>query len=407
MIENLDSELKKVDAEAIIIIGDSTSGNPSLAYVCGVTVPRGGVFIKKIGKKPLLVVGDLDTANAQRGLIKNVYPSSKYNLQNLFQEYGLKEAYIILYDQILKELGGAKSIVLAGKVEAGQAIDISRRMEERGYNIVTEPDLVNRVRRTKSPREIKLIGDIAVKTEEVVRSTLSMLRECSITGDTLQNPNKANEALTVGDVKHFINLRLAERNLIAVFDTIFAPGPDGADPHNHGTPERKITLGTPIVFDIFPQDVESGYCFDTTRTFTIGQASEEVKQMYEDVLAAQQTALDQIKAGASGKTIATSVCKILTERGHKTPLYYMDNPGMPMEEGFIHGLGHGVGLTIGEPPSLSLFREDDSLQVGDVVTVEPGVYYPEKWGIRIEDTVTVQKNGLRNFSTLEKTLELR
>jgi Xaa-Pro aminopeptidase len=406
MIEDLDSELEKVDSEAIIIIGDSTSGNPSLAYVCGVTVPRGGAYIKKIGKDPILVVGDLDAPSAQRGLVKNVYPTSKYNLSKLSQEHGLKVAYIMIYDQIIKELGGAKSVVLAGKVEAGQALDISRRMEKIGYKIAAEPDLVDQVRRTKSPREIDLINAIARKTEEVVLATLTMLRECAITGDTLQNPNKSSTPLTVGDVKDFINLRLAERNLIAVFDTIFAPGPDGADPHNHGTSIRKVTTGTPIVFDIFPQDVKSGYCFDTTRTFTIGRATDEMRKMYEDVLMAQEAALDQIMAGANGKTISVSVCDILAKRGHKTPLFYMENPGMPMEEGYIHGLGHGVGLTIGEPPYLSLLREENYLKVGDVVTVEPGVYYPEKWGIRIEDTVTVQQSGLRNFSTLEKTLEL-
>ncbi|MFW9853547.1 MAG: M24 family metallopeptidase [Candidatus Thorarchaeota archaeon] len=406
MIEDLDSELEKVDSEAIIIIGDSTSGNPSLGYVCGVTVPRGGVYIKKIGEEPVLVVGDLDTANAQRGLVRKVYPTSKYNLSKLAQENGLKEAYIIIYDQILGELGGAKGLVLAGKIEAGQAIDISRRMEKRGYKIRAEPDLVDNVRRTKSSRELDIIREVARRTEDVVRTTLSMLRECSIKGDTLQNPFESGKDLTVGKVKQFINLRLAEKNLIAVFDTIFAPGPDGADPHNHGTSERKLTTGTPIVFDIFPRDVESGYCFDTTRTFTIGKASMEVKKMYEDVLEAQKAALEQIMANANGKKISTSVCNILTKRGHKTPLYYMENPGMPMEEGFIHGLGHGVGLTIGEPPYLSLLREEEVLKVGDVVTVEPGVYYPNKWGIRIEDTVAVQNKGLWNFSTLEKNLEL-
>ncbi|MFX0210265.1 MAG: M24 family metallopeptidase, partial [Candidatus Hodarchaeota archaeon] len=179
-----------------------------------------------------------------------------------------------------------------------------------------------------------------------------------------------------------------------------------ADPHNHGTAERKIKAGVPIVFDIFPRDISTGYCFDTTRTFVLGNAPKEVKAMFEDVAMAQQTALDQITAGADGQVISKRVCKILEARNHKTPIYYMEHPGMAMEEGFIHGLGHGVGLTIGEMPSLSLMKKC-VLAEGDVVTVEPGVYYPGKWGIRIEDTVAVQKTGHRNFSTLEKSLELK
>lgn len=403
MIDDLDAELGKVNAEAILITGMSTTGNPSLAYVCGCNIPRGGVYIKKTGEDALLIVGDLDVGSAKKGLVKNVQSSSSYNYFQLIKEHGIDEARIQMYDKVLKELGVQKTITLSGMLEAGQAIDITRRLEQHGYEVLAEPDLIERVRRTKSSHELDLISEVARKTESVVRKTLEMLRNCPVSGDTIQYNQTV---LTVADVKAFINRNLAEENLLAVLDTIFAPGPDGADPHNHGTPERKIKTGIPIVFDIFPQDISSGYCFDTTRTFVLGNAPQEIKTMYEDVAVAQQTALDQITAGADGQVISKRVCEILEARNHKTPLYYMKHPGMAMEEGFIHGLGHGVGLTIGEMPYLSLMRKTVLVE-GDVVTVEPGVYYPGKWGIRIEDTVTVQKMGLRNFSTLEKSLELK
>ncbi|UCG04560.1 MAG: aminopeptidase P family protein [Candidatus Heimdallarchaeota archaeon] len=403
MIEDLDTELDKVNVEAIIITGQSTSGNPSLTYVCGCNIPRGGLYIKKAGEDPLLIVGDLDIGSAKKGLVKNVLSSSHYNYLQLIQDHGIDEARIRMYDKVLKELGVEKKIILSGMIEAGQAIDITRRLEQQGYEVLAEPDLIERVRRTKSSHELDLIADVANKTEVVVRKTLEMLRNSSVSGDTVQYKQTS---LTVSDVKAFINRKLVETNLLAVHDTIFAPGPDGADPHNHGTPERKIKTGIPIVFDIFPQDISSGYCFDTTRTFVIGNASKEIKTMYEDVAVAQQTALDQITAGTDGQVISKSVCEILEKRNHKTPLYYMKHPGMAMEEGFIHGLGHGVGLTIGEMPYLSFTRKS-ILAEGDVVTVEPGVYYPGKWGIRIEDTVAVEKTGHRNFSTLEKSLELK
>jgi Xaa-Pro aminopeptidase len=404
VIEDLDTELDKINAEAIIITGDSTFGNPSLAYVCGCNVPRGGLFVKKLGIDPILVVGDLDIGSAKKGQVKNVQPYSQYKYSQLIGKHGEKEGRILLYDKILKDLA-VKTVALSGRIEAGLAIDITRRLEQKGYHVLAEPELVDRVRRTKSSHELELIAQVAGKTESVVRKTLELLRNCTISGEIIQYDHKP---LTVAVTKTFINRYLAEENLSAVFDTIFAPGIDGADPHNHGTPERKIKTGIPIIFDIFPQDVHTGYCFDTTRTFVIGKAPQEVEIMYEDVLIAQEDALSQIKAGADGQEISQRVCDILEERNHKTPVYYMKHSGMPMEEGFIHGLGHGVGLTIGEPPLLSLMRKTE-LEVGDVVTVEPGVYYPYSefpFGIRIEDTVAVQKNDLRNFSTLEKSLEL-
>ncbi len=401
MIEDLDIELKDIKAEAVLIIGSSTDGNPSLQYVCGVMIPRGGVYIKKVSMEPILIVGDIDTANAEKGLVKNVYPFSKYNYYQLQKEYG-KDGASKMYSNILKELGVSKRIVLAGMVEAGQAIDLSRHLEGDGFEVIADGELVERVRRTKSPHEIELIADVARRTEDVVLKTWEMLQNTTVTGDTLQ-VNK--RPMKVKDVKMFINARLAEHELIASIDTVFAPEADGADPHNHGTPDRKIKTGVPIVFDIFPKNIHTGYCFDTTRTFIIGKAPQEVHRMYDDVLQAQQTALDQIKENNSGKTISESVCDVLERKGYKTPRYYMKHPNIAMEEGYIHGLGHGVGLTIGESPYLSLVREY-ILKEGDVVTVEPGVYYPGKFGIRIEDTVTVEKSVLKNFSTLIKELEL-
>ncbi|MHA2203853.1 MAG: M24 family metallopeptidase [Candidatus Hodarchaeales archaeon] len=331
MIDDIDAELDKVNAEAILITGVSTTGNPSLAYVCGCNIPRGGVYIKKTGEDALLIVGDLDVGSAKKGLVKNVQSSSHYNYLQLIKEHGIDEARIRLYDKVLKVLGVQKRIILSGMLEAGQAIDITRRLEQHGYEVLAEPDLIERVRRTKSSHELDLISEVARKTESVVRKTLEMLRNCPVSGDSIQY-NQAT--LTVADVKAFINRNLAEENLLAVLDTIFAPGPDGADPHNHGTPERKIKIGIPIVFDIFPQDISSGYCFDTTRTFVLGNAPQEIKTMYEDVAVAQQTALDQITAGADGQVISKSVCEILETRNHKTPLYYMKHPGMAMSRSY-------------------------------------------------------------------------
>jgi Xaa-Pro aminopeptidase len=98
------------------------------------------------------------------------------------------------------------------------------------------------------------------------------------------------------------------------------------------------------------------------------------------------------------------VCEFLQARGHRTPLYYTEK-NIQMTDGFIHGLGHGVGLTIGEPPYLRLVSEE-ILTEGSVTTVEPGVYYQGKFGVRVEDIVVVRKSKAENLSAFPKELEV-
>lgn len=181
--------------------------------------------------------------------------------------------------------------------------------------------------------------------------------------------------------------------------TIAAPGVQGADPHSRG--EGPIRANEPIVMDIFPRDQATGYYGDLTRTRVKGSASPVVRKAYETVLAAQEKALGSLKAGVAGEAIHQAAADYFKEAGFKTGkeessgVYY----------GFFHGLGHSVGLEIHESPSLSL-RQKEPLRKGNVVTVEPGLYYPEWGGIRIEDTVAVAEGGIDNLTVAEKFLEL-
>jgi Xaa-Pro aminopeptidase len=255
---------------------------------------------------------------------------------------------------------------------------------------------------TKDDVEINKIRNVGRKTERVMSETIKMLLESDADRDGKLR-SKEGKPFTVGDVKALIRTKLAEENLIASEDTIFAVGAEAADPHNEGGEGTVIRTGTPMVFDIFPQEV-GGYCFDTTRTIVIGKASNEVKKAYTDTLESQQLAIDHIREGISAKEIMREVCEFLQAKGHRTPLYYTAK-NTRMTDGFIHGLGHGVGLTIGEPPYLRLTSEQ-LLTEGAVTTVEPGVYYPEKFGVRVEDIVVVRKNGAENLSTFPKELEI-
>jgi Xaa-Pro aminopeptidase len=402
LIQDVDKELKESKSDALVVIGDSTYGNPSLAYVVGATATRGGVYIKGVGSKPLLIVAEIDVGTASKGIVKDIRPYTTFGYLELSNELGENKAKMEVCVRALKELKVKGRVCIAGKVEAGLALSWAEYLKNKGFTVTIDEDLVDRVRTTKDKLEIEKVRNVGRKTDNVVKETVKMLLKCGVDKEgKLKSEN--GKSLTVRDVKAFIRLKIAEENMIASEDTIFAPGPEGADPHNVGVEETVIKTNTPIVYDIFPQEV-GGYCFDTTRTIVIGKASNEVKKAYGDVLESQLLAIDTIKAGIPAKEVMRKVCELLESRGHKSPIYYTEK-NMPMTEGFIHGLGHGVGLTIGEPPYLRLASRE-TLGEGSIVTAEPGVYYPGKFGIRVEDTVAVGKTKADDLSTLPKELEL-
>jgi Xaa-Pro aminopeptidase len=402
LIQDIDKELSQSKSDALIVIGDSTYGNPSLAYVVGAVAARGGIYIKKTGSKPLLIVGEMDIGTSKKGIVQNIKSYSQFGYSELAKELGMVKAEREVCLRALKELKVRGKVCLAGKVEAGVALGWTEHLKSAGFAVTLDENMVERVRTTKDVVEIDKIRNVGRKTEKVVTATTKMLTECKADKDGILKSDKG-KALTVADVKAFIRMRLAEENLVASEDTLFAPGPEGADPHNAGGETTVIRMNTPIVYDIFPQEV-GGYCFDTTRTFVIGKASEEVKKAYGDVLESQLLALDTIKSGVPAREVQRKVCEFLAMRGHKTPLYYIGK-NIPATEGYTHGLGHGVGLTIGEPPYLGL-ASTEILTEGSVTTVEPGVYYPGKFGIRIEDVVVAGKNKAENLSMLPKELEI-
>ena len=205
---------------------------------------------------------------------------------------------------------------------------------------------------------------------------------------TLRQGIKHGSPLTIGDCKSEIKLSLARRKLIEEVDTIFAIGRDAGIPHSRGHDDDPIVTGRTIVFDIFPQEEGGGYFFDMTRTL---EAYRQLEECHDAVTS-------RLKAGEKAATYQTFVCDFFEKLGHETP---RTNP--QVTSGYVHSLGHGVGLNVHEKPTLSDFPgNDDVLEPGSVFTVEPGLYYPDKgFGMRIEDVYTVAESGemvnLTNF----------
>lgn len=193
-----------------------------------------------------------------------------------------------------------------------------------------------------------------------------------------------------------INAEIA-RNGGAAAGTIVAHGIQGAFPHNTG--EGAICADEPIVIDIFPRCCATGYFGDLTRTVVKGKAPDIVKKAFEAVYDAQRTVLQMLKPGVKGIEAHKKADDVMKAHGFKTDLK-SETP-----YGFIHGLGHGVGLEIHEKPSLNL-RNPKPLVAGNVVTIEPGLYYPEWGGIRIEDMAMITEDGIDNFTNYPVFLEI-
>ena len=170
------------------------------------------------------------------------------------------------------------------------------------------------------------------------------------------------------------------------FDVIVASGPRGAMPHGVAS-DKKLAQGDLVVLDFGA--VYNGYRGDMTRTVSLGKATSLQRRVYDIVLRAQEAALEAIAPGKTGQEIDGIARGIIEEAG------YGDN--------FGHGLGHGVGLAVHEEPRLSVTGTKE-LRPGMVVTVEPGIYLPGLFGIRIEDLVVVQEGGVRNLTRSPKEL---
>ena len=170
------------------------------------------------------------------------------------------------------------------------------------------------------------------------------------------------------------------------FDTIVASGPNGSMPHAVPT-DRAVQEGDFITFDF--GCVCDGYCSDMTRTVAVGQVSEEMEKVYHIVRTAQQAGLDAARAGKTGREVDAAARKIIEEAGYGPY--------------FGHSLGHSLGLEVHESPNASP-ANDQPLPLHAVISVEPGIYLPGRFGVRIEDVVVLEKNGCRNLMELGKEL---
>jgi len=395
--------MKKRGLDTVLVIGESTLGNPELAYVTGAMIPRGGILIKRMGQQPLLIVSNIDLGNARRGHIRDVQTYSDHQYERLVKRYGREAGYTRLIDSLLRSQRTRGRIAMYSRNEFSHLLSLSDSLRKLGYKVVGETDasLIESLRETKDLSEISKIRSIGARAARVVEGTLEMLRNCKVRSGKLRL--RAN-VLTIGAVKSRINVLLAEQDLMAPEGTIFAVGPSSADPHEMGAASAPVRAGVPIVFDLFPTGTD-GYWFDLTRTYVVGKVPPKINMIFETVREVQTRMLDLIEEGTEAMKVMSLACDLFERYGFKTSRALLKGDKDAATRGFIHSLGHGVGLSIGERPNLSLYS-DETLKERQVVTVEPGLYEPGVGGVRIEDTIVIKKHRIDNLTPLAKELQI-
>ena len=253
----------------------------------------------------------------------------------------------------------------------------------RGCGLIVQPceKIFFPEREFKSADEAEKIIRSLRSAEAGCRRAFDVLREAEIASDrTLVWQGKP---LTSEILRFEIDSTMMKQGMLAT-GTICAGGVQGSQPHNSGS--GVLYADMPIVMDIFPRSAENGYWGDLTRTVVKGTPKDIVKKAYDAVLEARETGKKMIAPGISSKEIHNAAARVLEKYGFYTG---RNDRG---DYGFFHGLGHGVGMDIHEAPRLS-YRVDEPLKAGVVVTVEPGLYYPEWGGIRLEDMVYLDMAG--------------
>lgn len=214
----------------------------------------------------------------------------------------------------------------------------------------------------------------------------------------VQAQDIAEEALE--EILQFIQVGVTEKEIAAKlqyemlrrgaekmsFDPIVASGPNGSLPHAVPT-DRKIREGDFITLDFGCKF--GGYCSDMTRTIAVGEPTEEMKKVYNTVLDAQMAGIAAAKAGATGKDVHMAAQKIIEEAGYG--------------QYFGHGFGHSLGIEIHEAPNASP-RNPNPLPLGAVISAEPGIYLPGRFGVRIEDALVLVEDGNINITKAPKAL---
>jgi Xaa-Pro aminopeptidase len=375
-MDSLSKAIRKSGADAYVIY--ASSRDTDMKYLTHFTTSDPFVFFKKPGEPGVIIVSQMETGRASREATATVMTRTQAGLPEIMKTE--TDQYRATAKMIAGQVG--KKIL----VPPNFPIALANAMSEY-CTVVVDGGTIQSMRAKKSKIELILMNNVQKVTEKAMDRAISLIRSSSVKKGILYIDQKP---LTSEHLKFSMHSLLLEHGCSAV-DTIVSCGEDTAIPHMSGSGPLKSD--EPIVIDLFPIEEKSGYYADMTRTVVKGEPSKDIREMYDALREAKKLGISRVKAGVSGADIHLAVVDFFNERGYETDT-----------RGFIHNLGHGVGLQVHELPTIG--PAGKALESGNVITIEPGLYYPGIGGVRLEDIGAVTSRGFNNFTTFSEELIL-
>jgi Xaa-Pro aminopeptidase len=356
-----------------------------MLYATKFWAPDPFIFLQRNGKRTL-VLSDLEIDRARKQADADEFVS----FNKLEREVQGKATKAPPYEKVLSYFlrkRGVRATVVPASFPLGYAREIAaHKIRLTATNGLFWPE-----RETKSDREIQMMGRALRITETGLARGVEVLKASKF------GPGRklrwAGKTLTSEILRAEIDSAILRAGGTPN-GTIVAGGDQACDPHERGF--GPLYANSLIILDVFPRDAKTGYFGDMTRTVVRGRAREPQRQLWETVKAGQALALKKIKAGVDGAAIHKTIQDFFAKRGYRTEVR------KGRQVGFFHGTGHGLGLEIHEYPRL----QKVTLKDRQVLTVEPGLYYPGIGGARQEDVVVVTKNRGWKLSRFPKQLEI-
>jgi Xaa-Pro aminopeptidase len=374
------------NSENILIVADSEH-DANMLYAVGVFVPDPFIYFRCDGQCHV-VMNDLEIDRTRKGARHcRVLSYNQYveKLRRRIKRPGLAAVInLIMRERRLRKIF----------VPANFPLGLARELRNYKIKVRVKEGGIFPEREIKRADEVKKISAALMMAEVGLAEGILALKSAKVGRDRKLTYHGA--PLTSEKLRAIIDTAIIQAGGLASH-TIVAGGRQGCDPHESG--HGPLRAQEPIILDVFPRSQKTGYFGDITRTVVKGRPSDAIRRLYDTVARGQEIGFEKIACKVRGSDIHRAVQAFFEGEGYKTG---KKNGRM---QGFFHGTGHGLGMEIHEAPRLSL-TSNDVLKTGHVVTVEPGLYYPQMGGVRLEDVVTVGPSGARNLTKFEKVLEV-
>jgi Xaa-Pro aminopeptidase len=366
----------------VLIYGD-TLRSPELRHEVPVPIPDAFLYAERNGRR-VVAIHSIEVPRL-RGSGLDILSWDELGWEELIdQGVTREELYLHIAERACRTIG-----LESAAVPASFPVELADHLRAAGVEVAPDRALFAERRRVKNDAELAGIRRAQRAAEAAMDEARALLRRADVEGGALVLDG---EPLTCERIKQAIGDVFTAHDVVAN-EMIVSHGPQSAVGHDMGS--GPIAAGEPVVIDLWPRDRVTGCHADMTRTFCVGEPPEELVEYHRLVKQALDAALAGVHAGASGQALFRGTCELFQEHGYKTLL--TKDMGETLEEGFFHGLGHGVGLEVHEDPGMGI-APAAPLVAGDVVTIEPGLYRPGFGGCRLEDLALVTEDGCENLT---------